>query len=685
MTKIKYIKRQDCGLKTTPGNSGDSGINLSKDVLEYIHYADIEKGSECDITFHIQKDDFIEAVQFISEQEKLYKTDSKSFKTIDITELCKELTQCIEDYFCNSDTLPYTCKLKIKQDGRIYLLGMKNGNFPLRDFLVEERSALQIENSDNKIIIRILSNVTDNQNHISKNMSNTEKKLLISDTNITGFAYKCITYFYENGNWSNIINYINRPEDIKEGDSIKVSSQNFSLTGMFKCTTEEELNRTYNTPRRRWYSEPFILDGKTVFFSTEWYPGPREDGRPYGLMIPEFGKFISECFGNEYIYVKNGANMELWEEVESLPGVSSFSIDSIISLIETTGLQYDSTLIKRFAFALMTKPFVILSGLAGSGKTQLALTFAKALIEDKSQMCVVSVGADWTNREPLLGFPNALDSTKYQVPESGVLQLLIEANKEINKNRPYFLILDEMNMSYVERYFADFLSVMESDEYIKLWDGVSGHSVPDKIQLPKNVYIIGTINVDETTYMFSPKVLDRANVIEFKISTEEMESYLGNITKVDIKSILNKGAGMAESFVHRSLLAKINPDDKIKQTLVDFFKQLKSVNAEFGYRSANEIYRYIDIARTNDDTESKLTDSMILDSAIVQKLLPKLHGSRKKLVPVLKTLWSLCGTNCTLDSADIVPNGTTYPLTADKVLRMYHCAIDNGFTSFSEA
>jgi energy-coupling factor transporter ATP-binding protein EcfA2 len=359
-----------------------------------------------------------------------------------------------------------------------------------------------------------------------------------------------------------------------------------------------------------------------------------------------------------------------------------FSISSIISLIAETGLQYDPLLVKRFAFSLMTKPFVILSGLAGSGKTQLALAFAKAFIEDSSQMCTVSVGADWTNREPLLGYPNALDSTKYVRPESGVLDLLIEANKPANARKPYFLILDEMNMSYVERYFADFLSAMESHEAIKLWNGAEEDSVPASVKLPKNLFIIGTINVDETTYMFSPKVLDRANVIEFKIAGSEMEDFLGNIRSIDRNSICGRAAGMAESFLDKASGAEITPDETTRDTLIRFFNQLKTVNAEFGYRSASEIYRYIDIARKNDDTPD---DNTILDCAMVQKLLPKLHGSRKKLVPVLKALWGFCCSGINLDDAGSVPENAEYPLTADKVLRMYRSAIDNGFTSYSEA
>lgn len=210
-----------------------------------------------------------------------------------------------------------------------------------------------------------------------------------------------------------------------------------------------------------------------------------------------------------------------------------------------SGLIYSNHLIYRFTSSLLTKPFVILTGLSGSGKTKIAQTFATWISESKEQYTIVPVGADWTNREPLLGYPNSLDRNHYVLPESGGLKILIAAfhnyrdnGEDISKCKPYFLILDEMNLSHVERYFADFLSAMESGDHIKLYaDGkrswkidANGNYDPQfhveqQIKLPPNLFIIGTVNIDETTYMFSPKVLDRANTIEFRISDDDMESF----------------------------------------------------------------------------------------------------------------------------------------------------------------
>lgn len=354
-----------------------------------------------------------------------------------------------------------------------------------------------------------------------------------------------------------------------------------------------------------------------------------------------------------------------------------FMTSNLVSSIFSTGLIYSPTLIKRLAFSLMAKPFVILSGLAGSGKTQLALVFAKCLSENiKEQVCTVSIGADWTNREPLLGYPNALKSGEYVLPESGVLQLLMRANEDPSK--PYFLILDEMNLSVVERYFADFLSAMESGEPIKLWDG--NEEVPAEIKLPKNVFIIGTINVDETTYMFSPKVLDRANVIEFKIAANEMEDYLGKKVNIDLEQAYSACADMAVDFVNKAK-SQVEKDEKNKDVLLSFFTELKEVNAEFGYRTVNEISRYLHFS------DGELSADSAIDTVILQKLLPKLHGSRKKLVPVLTSMWQLClkdGIAKEID-AEFIKNDFKYPESAEKIQRMYNAVVDNGFTSFAEA
>ncbi|NDV59825.1 DUF3578 domain-containing protein [Bacteroides sp. 519] len=355
--------------------------------------------------------------------------------------------------------------------------------------------------------------------------------------------------------------------------------------------------------------------------------------------------------------------------------------------IQSTGLIFGKNLLYRYAVSLLTKPFVILSGLSGSGKTQLALTFAKWLSKDESQVKIISVGADWNNREYLLGYPNALEYGKYIKPENGVLDFIMEANA--NPIKPYFLILDEMNLSYVERYFADFLSAMESHEDIPLHPDTNewtGCDVPASIKLPPNLYITGTINVDETTYMFSPKVLDRANVIEFRITENEMKEYLTHCTPLNPDNIKYKGANMGRDFIMISQDKEFENSKQINETLLSFFIHLKSAGAEFGYRTASEIYRFISVTRK---LHTGWSDNELIDIAVMQRMLPKLHGSRKKMQPVLTALWDLCIASTGLimiENEDIsIDHRFRYPISAEKIRRMYINARDNGFTSYAEA
>lgn len=390
----------------------------------------------------------------------------------------------------------------------------------------------------------------------------------------------------------------------------------------------------------------------------------------------------------EFVCYESGVSMPL----EDTGTYNAFSIAKIISSIQQTGLLYDSAIIKRFAFSLLAKPFVILSGLSGSGKTQLALAFAHSICENPDkQICIVPVGADWTNREPLLGYVNALSKDDYVLPESGVLQLILKAISD--QKNPYFLILDEMNMSYVERYFADFLSSMESGKAIRLWNkNVFG--IPEEIMLPRNLFIVGTINVDETTYMFSPKVLDRSSVIEFRVIHSEMENYLETPATGKINLGKASDASAGQEFV-KIAGSNYTNNGEAKDVLLSFFDELKKIGAEFGYRSAKEINRFVSIASEYDDTLQPLSSEHIQDAAIMQKLLPKMHGSLKTLKPVLSAMWQFCFVENTEELQSVVNlsfaqqeeivGKSIYPLTADKVLRMYRNAMANGFASYSEA
>jgi 5-methylcytosine-specific restriction protein B len=406
---------------------------------------------------------------------------------------------------------------------------------------------------------------------------------------------------------------------------------------------------------------------------------------------PGYGdnNFYSASLNNYIQFLENSAI--------SNEKINIFKIKILKDSITNSGLVFSEKIVTRFISSLLTKPFVICSGLSGSGKTKLAQAFVQWICENDTQYKIVPVGADWTNREPLVGYPNGLVAEEYITPDSGVVHLLMEAVKSGNENKPFFLILDEMNLSHVERYFADFLSIMESKDTIKLYTGnerksLDGLPVPLEIGWPKNVFIIGTVNIDETTYMFSPKVLDRANVIEFRITDDEIKYFLGSPGIPDLSKLTKQGVAMSESFLSIASQNNILKNEKIAKELVSFFKQLQPVGAEFGYRSATEIMQLVAKLKIIEPT---ITDSDCLDIAIMQKLLPKLHGSRSKLVKILIALSGLCVEGISKEVFekqfdDLYKNNfdgitTKYPISFEKLIRMYKNVLANGFTSYAEA
>ena len=429
--------------------------------------------------------------------------------------------------------------------------------------------------------------------------------------------------------------------------------------------------------------------------------------KEYLLFLSNFGFLdLVELKDKSKRYYINSLTLSVLDETVSLKkediilkkmGSEKFDYKSYLKSLNESKLKFSDLLIVRFISSLTSKPFVILSGLSGSGKTKIAQSFVQWICEDENQYKIVPVGADWTNREPLVGYPNGLVSNEYITPDSGVIHLLMEAVKKENENKPFFLILDEMNLSHVERYFADFLSIMESNDTIKLYTGntresLDGLSIPLEIGWPKNVFIIGTVNIDETTYMFSPKVLDRANVIEFRITEDEINDFLASPGIPDLKKLKGQGITMAESFLSIAEKGEMEKNEALTKELVYFFNELKKVGAEFGYRSATEIMQ---LAAKLKMLEPSVTDADCLDIAIMQKLLPKLHGSRSKLVKILIALAGLCIEGMKkedfeknfedLYKKDFEDINIKYPISFEKLIRMYKNVLANGFTSYAEA
>lgn len=321
----------------------------------------------------------------------------------------------------------------------------------------------------------------------------------------------------------------------------------------------------------------------------------------------------------------------------STPVSSSFEIRQPILFSVN---KNSSVFSPRYITSLLAKPFVILTGNSGTGKTRIARQFAEYLKKEsesgESNILIVPVGADWTDNTKILGYFNPLaDDGAGVYVKTEIFRFLERANA--NPQIPFFLILDEMNLSHVERYFSDFLSKMEIPGSVFEIDGYG--SLP----YPKNLFVTGTVNIDETTYMFSPKVLDRANVIEFK---PEKDSVLTSLTAETEEDSSAAEPGMAEGFLQ--LAEKIRNAPATDYNNIDFtvaepvlselYDILQKAGFEFAFRTVKEIRQYLIAAYELEEEKENFSLNGHLDIQILQKILPKIYGNRQQVGALLEEL-----------------------------------------------
>jgi 5-methylcytosine-specific restriction enzyme B len=387
-------------------------------------------------------------------------------------------------------------------------------------------------------------------------------------------------------------------------------------------------------------------------------------------------------------------------ETRTLPEVTSNR--DLYDYFELKGFFFTREVLTRYYLSLKTKPFVILSGISGTGKTKIAQLFASYICQEdekdeaEKRVAFVSVRPDWMDNKGLLGYYNILDE-KYH--STKVLDLLLEAQDHPEK--PYFVILDEMNLAKVEHYFSDFLSVLESrtpdnpqGEGIQLHsrelaETLNDRIVPGSLNIPANVFFAGTVNVDESTYMFSPKVLDRANVIEF--NEVDLVSYAighqdkGGLLLRDAEVLNRFYESTGQPFCQKEDYTDLPPDGKI--CLQNLLAILKEYNLHFGYRVANELSRFVNLAAV-ELADFKLDDA--LDIQILQKILPKLHGTRAKLEAPLGSLTAFCHDQSAPISEEQMEKDRSgdsearFPRSAQKIAQMRHQLSIQGYVSFIE-
>ena len=303
---------------------------------------------------------------------------------------------------------------------------------------------------------------------------------------------------------------------------------------------------------------------------------------------------------------------------------------------------------------------------------------------------IVPVGANWTENRHVLGFYNVITEEYNETPSYS----LIKASKN-DIGSPYFLILDEMNLSHVERYFADFLSAIESGQPIPLY---SNDDENYELDIPDNLLIVGTVNVDETTYMFSPKVLDRANTIEFPTmaAKEYMNSDFKEFDFKNINYLMNplEDLDVRNMNVYdlKDIFMFINCSEgnlwDVLSNELDLFQSiLKKINFDFGFRVINEILRFMFVSwRYEDSPQNWENWERYFDAQVKQKILPKLHGSQKAIGQTINELFNAClierKNNADARLVDLTKDDCRYYTSAVKLQNMAKILSNQRYVSF---
>jgi MoxR-like ATPase len=292
-------------------------------------------------------------------------------------------------------------------------------------------------------------------------------------------------------------------------------------------------------------------------------------------------------------------------------------VDEVRHRIAAEQLFYHERDIRAFLAGLAASRLHLLQGISGTGKTSLPLAFAKAVGAFSS---LIEVQSGWRDRNDLLGYYNAFERRFY---ESEFLQALYRALQPRCLPLPYFIVLDEMNLSHPEHYFADFLSALEQKEAnqrISLLtakvDGAPKLLEESRwLRIPQNVWFIGTANHDETTKDFAPKTYDRSHVMEFPRHPEAFNPKRFNAPMSITANALQTAFSKAK-LTHQPLAARVIAF--LEKSLAD---DLAKLGLGWGNRLQRQIDKFVPVIIESGGTLGEAADHLI-----ATKLLRKLSG-----------------------------------------------------------
>ena len=377
---------------------------------------------------------------------------------------------------------------------------------------------------------------------------------------------------------------------------------------------------------------------------------------------------------------------------------------------------------RPYITAIKSKPFLWLAGISGTGKSRIVRELARACWDVNSaeykahkpkNFEMVQVKPNWHDSSELIGYVSRIDGVRYVV--GPFLKFMVKAIQD--PNTPYFLCLDEMNLAPVEQYFAEFLSVVESrkvdkdgnvvtdplvdysstEEYKSLIDQLFCDDIErnayltevggKRLTIPQNLIVVGTVNMDETTFSFSRKVLDRAMTIEMN-KVDLMAGLTNrheNIGKIEFDDIIGKAVEGVDVYAAHEGVCK-----KAIEYLESINATLDKTPFKVAYRTRNELLLYV-VNNLSWKTDDELEDFVIaraLDEITCMKILTRIEGDETKVsANFLDNLGNAIKSGLVEIDKDLLQankshKGDAYqPISLDKLDEMKEL-LKSGYTSF---
>ena len=502
------------------------------------------------------------------------------------------------------------------------------------------------------------------------NLSQTKKNYKSGRSLYAFFSNKWDKYFNDQGSFSpNIFDMIvwayrrkSFDDNVTNGDIVKMFSEEFNIPS-------NVISNSFNTKQKNivysshLYSES-ELKSKLGLIGVDITKN-NIDAKKGGVVASpgeiSRGPFVQTLYAGleitDYVIIMQSDYVSLYGS-----GISSQKSNQ-----ECTA---ETSSYRPFITAIKSKPFLLLAGISGTGKSRIVRELAKACWDKNSKEYqnprpknfeMVQVKPNWHDSSELIGYVSRIDGVRYVV--GPFLKFMVKAIQD--PETPYFLCLDEMNLAPVEQYFAEYLSVVESrkrqEDGTITTDPIVDYSnteeyqsliyqlFPDdddlrkaflteeggmRLSIPNNLIVVGTVNMDETTFSFSRKVLDRAmtiemNEVDLKGGLESRHENIGKLGAAELIGTAVEGVDVYGDYK--------DVCDKAINYLQAINEKLEGTPFKIAYRTRNEALLYVvnNLPYNKDEKGEELSQEYIiaraLDEITNMKILSRIEGDETKV------------------------------------------------------